>query len=97
MSSFRDLANRAMRRFALPDDPPPAPTKEDKLLSEIQTWATSEQCTALILPWLDTLITSAEAQEDAAVQNHPLLLTAHGRVMALRQLRETLLNWSRQL
>lgn len=55
-----------------------------------------EFVTRAFLPWLDNLILGAELVENASITNQPVMLVNHGKVMALKELRATLLSLSGQ-
>lgn len=93
MSRFTELANRTLRRF-VPQDAPEPPSANDKLEAMVKEWAQEEACTSVVVPWLSMHIKRVEAAEDSAIANQPLMLTLHGQVMALKQLRDILQTYS---
>jgi hypothetical protein len=93
MSRFSDLAERTAKRFIMPEKPEP-PSASEKLEDLVREWANEPACREIILPWLSVHIKRVELAEDSAITNHPLMLTLHGQVMALKQLRDILLKYS---
>lgn len=93
MSRFSDLANRTLKHFNVSDAPEPLSNSE-KLEVTVKEWASEESCSKVIIPWLSAHIKRVETAEDSAISNQPLMLTLHGQVMALKQLRDILLQYS---
>ena len=94
MSKFSDLANRTLKKFQLPDAPEP-PSPSERLEDKVKDWALNEPaCLQVVIPWLSAHIKRVELAEDSAITNQPLMLTLHGQVMMLKQLRDILQTYS---
>lgn len=99
MKSFSQLIESNTRRFRPePAQETPQETPMQRLTTDVGLHLTQQRefVTRAFLPWLDNLILGAELVENASITNQPVMLVNHGKVMALKELRATLLSLSGQ-
>ena len=95
MTIFERLASSTVRQFSrhVPDKPEP-PSADQLLAEDVSTHLqeNSDFFSITFFPWLDHLIGTAEQVENVSITNQPVMLVNHGKVMALKELKQSLIN-----
>ncbi len=94
---FRRVAESHTRRAVLQEAEDDIPVSNREAVSpQLYTWASAAACGQIFLPYLQALITQAEKQADAALENHARLAAATAVRRALIELRTDFEHWAGQ-
>ena len=85
----------AGRRVKPPADAPPngSPSEAETRATALAEWITKEPCGTVFVPYLDKLITAADAAEGENLASHTGMAYCRGRRDALRDLKNDIASW----